>query len=78
MASTPLDLIDVHTSEGVTGRSYLRSYTPLALAAPARLVSDLGAEFDRPPADPDAATANLRATLRLLGTTGLAGAASPA
>ena len=32
MAVTPLALIDVSTEEGITGRSYLRRYTPVALS----------------------------------------------
>jgi len=41
LTTVPLVLIDLDTGEGVVGCSYLRCYTPLALAATARLVADL-------------------------------------
>jgi mandelate racemase len=31
MRTTPLVLVDLLTEEGITGRSYVRCYTPLAL-----------------------------------------------
>jgi len=63
MSSVPVVLIDLTTEDGVTGRSYLRTYTPRALRALTSLVEDL-ADVTEPPH-----------TLKLLGTKGLVGAA---
>ena len=43
--AAPLVLIDLHTREGVTGRTYLFAYTEAALAPLARLVETIGAEM---------------------------------
>jgi mandelate racemase len=72
---TPLVLIDLTTSDGVVGRSYLRCYTPAALPGLARLVADLAELLVRTPAAPALADALLRRELRLLGTRGLTGMA---
>ena len=71
MASTPLVLIDLQTREGVVGCSYVRCYTPLALAATAQLLEDLGDIVVGVPLDPDAVQATLQAGFRLLGLQGL-------
>jgi len=71
MASTPLVLIDLQTREGLVGCSYVRCYTPLALAATARLLEDLGDIVVGVPLDPDAVRATLQAQFRLLGLEGL-------
>jgi L-alanine-DL-glutamate epimerase-like enolase superfamily enzyme len=71
MASTPLVLIDLQTREGVVGCSYVRCYTPLALAATARLLDDLGDIVVGARLDPDAVRAALQARFRLLGLQGL-------
>jgi mandelate racemase len=75
MATAPLVLIDVRTEDGLTGRSYLRAYTPLALRGLAALVEDLAEAVRGRPADPAAVRAELCGALRILGTPGLAGAA---
>jgi mandelate racemase len=71
MASTPLVLVDLETREGVVGCSYVRCYTPLALAATARLIADLGDEIVGARVDPDALNAMLEGRFRLLGLQGL-------
>jgi mandelate racemase len=71
MASTPLILVDLQTQEGVVGSSYVRCYTPLALAATARLIEDLADEIAGARLDPDRLTEALRARFRLLGLQGL-------
>ncbi len=71
MASTPLVLIDLETREGLVGCSYVRCYTPLALAATARLLEDLGDIVVGLRLDPDAVQATLQARFRLLGLQGL-------
>ena len=71
MASTPLVLVDVHTRDGVVGCSYVRCYTPLALAATARLLEDLGEIVVGVRLDPDEVRATLQARFRLLGLQGL-------
>ena len=72
LASTPLVLIDVVTREGIVGRSYVRCYTPLALAATARLVDDLAGVLAGARLDPDGLDDSLRARFRLVGLQGLA------
>lgn len=62
MSSVPVVLIDLEV-DGVPGRSYLRTYTPLALRSLAALVEDLAGIEEVPH------------TLRLLGTRGLVGCA---
>jgi hypothetical protein len=49
LRSAPLVLIDVETDEGVTGRSYVRTYTPLALTPLADLVENLASVITMPP-----------------------------
>lgn len=72
VATAPLVLIDITTSSGITGHSYLFTYTPLALRATRELVQSLGDVLvgQRPaPFDLDAM---LSRRLRLVGKTGLA------
>jgi len=74
MTSTPLVLIDILTDDpDVTGRSYLRCYTPTALQPLTHLVTNLGSLVEGGPAAPAAVDTILRTHLRLLGTEGLAG-----
>lgn len=71
MHTMPLVLIDLETEEGVTGRSYVRTYTPLALAATAKLIDDLAERIVGATADPVAVESTLRTRFRLLGQQGL-------
>jgi mandelate racemase len=75
LATTPLVLIDLTTSDEVTGRAYLRCYTPTALEPLARLVANLAERLIGQPCAPLRVEARLRAELRLLGDRGLAGLA---
>jgi mandelate racemase len=75
MRTAPLVLIDLATEEGVTGRSYVRSYTPLALAPLARLVANLEELVAGVTAEPAAVERRLRRQFRLLGPQGLVGMA---
>ena len=71
LSSTPLVLIDVLTREGIVGRSYLRCYTRLALAATARLVGDLADVLAGARVHPVVLDDMLRGRFRLVGLQGL-------
>jgi mandelate racemase len=71
LAEAPLVLIDLHTSEGVSGRSYLFAYTPLALAPLTRLVENLAEVIDGARLAPVELARTLTGRLRLLGPKGL-------
>jgi mandelate racemase len=75
LATTPLVLIDLITNDGVTGRAYLRCYTPTALHPLAQLVANLADQVVGLPCVPLRVEARLRGELRLLGDRGLAGLA---
>ncbi len=75
LRSAPLVLIDLSTDEGVIGRSYLRTYTPVALGPLAQLVENVGALLEGDAASPSAVDDKLQRHFRLLGLQGLAGAA---
>ena len=45
LSAAPLVLIDLVTDEGITGSSYIRCYTPLALQPLVQLVANCGALF---------------------------------
>jgi mandelate racemase len=75
LRSAPLVLVDLTTDEGVVGRSYLRTYTPVALGPLAQLVENVGALIEGDPASPHAVDVKLRRHFRLLGLAGLTGAA---
>jgi mandelate racemase len=75
MTITPLVLIDVTTEEGITGRSYVRCYTPVALGPLVQLVGNLATLVERTSAAPLTVEATLRRHLRLTGTPGMAGMA---
>jgi mandelate racemase len=71
ITSCPLVLIDVATSAGVVGRSYIFAYTTRCLGALARLIQDMGDLLvDHDPA-PLAVAARLDQSFRLVGTGGL-------
>ncbi|HZU40385.1 MAG TPA: enolase C-terminal domain-like protein [Solirubrobacteraceae bacterium] len=75
LSSMPVVLIDILDEAGVTGRSYLRTYTPLALAGLARLLDDLGGDLAGRGGSAPELGARLRAQFRLLGDRGLVGMA---
>jgi mandelate racemase len=75
LRSAPLVLIDVETDEGVTGRSYVRTYTPLALTPLADLVENLASVIAGVAATPEEAQDALQRHVRLLGAQGLTGMA---
>ncbi|HKY77133.1 MAG TPA: enolase C-terminal domain-like protein, partial [Acidimicrobiia bacterium] len=75
VASAPLVLIDLLTEEGVTGRSYIFCYTPVALRATWDLVSRLEDLLRGDAVAPLAIESKLAARFRLLGREGLTGMA---
>lgn len=75
IAASPLVLIDLDTSAGITGHAYLMGYTPLTLKALVELLNALGAELAGANVAPDSLTPQLAARFRLLGTSGLLGMA---
>jgi mandelate racemase len=74
--TAPLVLIDLETKEGVTGRAYVFSYTPLALEPLRRLVENLGATLEGDVLAPLEIEHKLQAVFRLLGPQGLTGIAA--
>ena len=75
MNTTPLVLIDLLTEESVTGRSYARCYTPLALGPLAHLIANLAAVLKGEIAAPLTVERTLQQHFRLLGLQGLTGIA---
>jgi mandelate racemase len=73
--TAPLVLIDLETAEGITGRSYLFCYTPLALAPVARLLEGLGGLLKDAAVVPFELERALQQRFRLLGPQGLTGMA---
>ncbi len=71
----PLVLIDVVTTDGVVGRSYLFSYYPWALGALDEVVTSLGELVTGDEVAPVAIAEKLRARTALLGARGLVGMA---
>ena len=74
--TAPLVLIDLSTEEGVTGRSYVFSYTPLALEPLRRLVENLGTTLEGDTSAPLEIEGKLQGMFRLLGPQGLTGIAA--
>ncbi|MBS0436119.1 MAG: mandelate racemase [Proteobacteria bacterium] len=72
VATSPLVLIDLHTDAGVTGRSYVFTYTPLALQATKTLLESFGAAIVGQPLAPFDIDQWFTSRLRLLGRPGLA------
>lgn len=72
VATSPLVLIDLHTDAGVTGRSYVFTYTPLALQATKALLESFGAAIVGQPVAPFDIDQWFASRLRLLGRPGLA------
>jgi len=73
--TAPLVLIDLRTEEGITGRSYVFCYTPMALKAVAQLLSSLGALIEGDSLVPAVIEQKLQQSFRLLGPQGLTGMA---
>ncbi|WP_242622948.1 enolase C-terminal domain-like protein [Pseudonocardia sediminis] len=67
----PLVLVDVTTSDGVTGSAYLFCYTELVLGALTSLVREMGEAVAGTAAAPRAVEADLRGRMRLLRPQGL-------
>jgi mandelate racemase len=67
----PLVLIDLETSTGIVGRSYLFTYTPLALRPVADLVAGMEALIKGQPLAPSMLFDMLMKRFRLLGSEGL-------
>ncbi|WP_342132655.1 enolase C-terminal domain-like protein [Hydrogenophaga sp. OTU3427] len=72
VATAPLVLIDLSTSSGVVGRSYLFTYTPAALEATRQMVLSLGKLIEGKPLAPFDLDTLFSQRLRLLGKTGIA------
>lgn len=72
VATSPLVLIDLHTDVGVTGRSYVFTYTPLALQATQALVASFGQAIVGQAVAPFDIDQWFASRLRLLGRPGLA------
>ena len=75
MASTPLVLIDVTTTDGDVGSSYVRCYTPTALKPLAELLSNLEPLLQNEAPDAAAIERKLQKHFRLVGVQGLTGIA---
>src|SRR5437667_264054 len=75
VAQTCLVLIDLVTDEGVTGRSYLRSYSPLAHKPLATLVGNIASQVLGAALAPDQLDERVRRHFALMGTSGLVGLA---
>jgi mandelate racemase len=75
MRTAPLVLIDLLTEEGITGCSYVRCYTPVALDPLVMLIANLEPLLRGDVAAPAAAERKLQRHFRLLGPQGLTGIA---
>jgi mandelate racemase len=71
----PLVLVDLQTEEGITGRSYVFCYTPVALGPVASLIRSLEAGLRGDAVAPVALEQKLQRQFRLLGPQGLTGMA---
>lgn len=71
VATSPLVLIDIETDERIVGRSYVFTYTPLALEATRVLVESIGAALVGQPVVPFDVDQWFSQRFRLLGRTGL-------
>ncbi|GHO99991.1 mandelate racemase [Reticulibacter mediterranei] len=75
MKATPLVLVDMETQEGITGHSYVRCYTPVALQPLVRLITNLEELLIGEVAAPVPLEQKLQRHFRLLGPQGLTGIA---
>lgn len=71
VATSPLVLIDIDTSENVQGSAYLFTYTPAALKATAQMVADLEPLLVGQALAPYNLDQLLQSRFRLIGTTGI-------
>lgn len=71
VATSPLVLIDIETDQGVVGRSYVFTYTPIALQAARVLVESIGNALVGQPVVPFEIDKWFSQRFRLLGRTGL-------
>jgi len=71
----PLALVDLHTREGITGRTYLFCYTPLVLKPVCTLIANLEPLLQGVSLAPLALNHALHARFRLLGSKGVVGIA---
>ena len=71
----PLALLDLHTNEGVTGRTYLFCYTPLVLKPVCELLTNLEPVLQGISVAPLEINRLLQSRFRLLGTKGIVGMA---
>ena len=78
VASAPLVLVDLVTEEGITGRTYVFTYTPAALAPTARLIQNLETMIKGDTVAPLEIDRKLQQRFRLLGAEGLTGMAMAA
>ncbi|HJQ02621.1 MAG TPA: enolase C-terminal domain-like protein [Jatrophihabitans sp.] len=76
LSSTPMVLLDLHTDDGLIGRSYLRCYTRRLLRGLWSVLEDLAELVVAKPAGPAELAAVLGAEFALPGNTGLVGLAS--
>ncbi len=75
VTSAPLVLLDLKTSSGAVGRAYVFTYSTIALASIARLVTDLMPVVHGLPLAPRDISGVLQSRFRLLGPQGFAGIA---
>jgi mandelate racemase len=75
MTSTPVALIDIVAEDGAVGRSYLRTYTPVALRSLVRLLEDLAPSLVGKTGRAPQLASELRGLFCLLGDRGLVGMA---
>ena len=75
ISMAPLVLVDLETTEGLIGRTYLFVYTPLALAPVVHLIEGLNELLASEAVVPLAVNAKLQQRFKLLGPQGLTGIA---
>jgi mandelate racemase len=78
ISESPLVLVDLHTQEGIVGRSYVFTYTPVALVPTATLLRGLATSLVGVNAVPHDVERVLTQRFRLLGPQGLTGIAMAA
>ncbi|HEY0201815.1 MAG TPA: enolase C-terminal domain-like protein [Burkholderiaceae bacterium] len=71
MQAAPMVVLDIPTSAGIVGHSYLFCYTPTVLDAVARLAQDVSNALIDQPLAPHQLLQRLRSNFKLLGTVGL-------